>query len=289
MAKRLGGGPLREALLAQVPAAVVGLAVLPRLAVVLVGNDPASALYVRHKMMAAEKAGLAAQKHRLKEADGEAALHGLLDSLAADKAVTGVLLQLPLPAGWSVEAALARIPVAKDCDGLAPETIKRRLAGDQDVTQPATPLGVMRLLGHIGQPVAGVAVAVIGQGRVAGKPMAEMLQAAGAKVTVIDRGTPAPAGLVRQAEVVISAAGHPGLVTAEWVKPGAVVVDIGLTRVEGKILGDVAPEVAKVARWLTPVPGGVGPLTIASLLTNVVDGARRVNGVEAWAWTIPPV
>ncbi len=167
-AKRLAGAPLRDALLEQVPAATHDLSLQPKLAVVLAGDDPASALYVKHKMDAATQVGIAAELHYLPADTGEDALHHLLDMLAADPSVTGVLLQLPLPAGWDTDAALARIPTAKDVDGLAPESIALRLAGSPDATLPATPLGVMRLLAHIGQPVDGVRVAVLGQGRVAG-------------------------------------------------------------------------------------------------------------------------
>lgn len=288
-ATRLAGAPLRDALLAQVPVALEGLPTQPRLAVVLVGDNPASALYVEHKMRAAAHVEIDAVCHHLPAEAGEEALHHLLDTLAADGDVTSLLLQLPLPPGWDTDAALARIPVAKDCDGLAAESIRLRKAGDVTATLPATPLGVMRLLAHIGQPVNGVEVVVIGQGRVAGKPMAELLRAAGATVTVIDRATPNPASLAQNADVLVSAAGHPGLVTTDWVKPGAVVIDIGLTRVGGEIVGDVAATVADVASWLTPVPGGVGPLTIGSLITNVVDGARRANGMDAFTWVVPTV
>ncbi|MCP5405340.1 MAG: bifunctional 5,10-methylenetetrahydrofolate dehydrogenase/5,10-methenyltetrahydrofolate cyclohydrolase [Pseudomonadaceae bacterium] len=289
--RRLPGAPLRAALAAQVPAAVAALPAPPKLVVVRVGDDPASKAFVGHKLKLCAGVGLPAEELHLRADEAEATLHATLRALADDDAVQAVILQLPLPAGWQVDAALNLIPPHKDCDGLTAANIAARQAGHPHIA-PATPLGVMRLLASIPYDVRGKHVAVIGKGRVAGQPMREMLEAAGATVTAIDRDTPTPATLTSVCDVVIAAAGVPHLVNENWLKPGALVVDIGLTRVEGngqtRLLGDVdAMKVEGVAAYLTPVPGGVGPLTVASLLTNVVDCARLQAGLPPFAWQVP--
>lgn len=289
-ARILAGMPLKDALTAQIPAAVTGLPQLPRLVVVRVGDDPASKAFVGHKLRLCASVGLPAEEIHLREDDGEAALRSLLAGLAHDVAVQAMILQLPLPAGWDVQANLDLIPSKKDCDGLTRANIAARLAGERTIC-PATPLGIMRLLAHIGLAPTGLTAAVVGRGRVAGQPMREMLAAAGATVIGIDKDTPHPARLCRTADVVVSATGVPGLITADWVMPGATVIDVGITRATShgatRLLGDAAPEVADVAGMLTPVPGGVGPLTVASLLTNVVDCARWQAGLAPFAWHVP--
>lgn len=295
VARRLPGAPLAEALLAQIPAACAGLPKPPRLVVVRVGDDAASQIYVQRKLAACAKVGIAAEEIPLPANEHEAALHSLLNALAHDADVDAMLLQLPLPAGFNIMAALALIPAAKDCDGLAPANEELRRVGDPTAVLPATPLGILRLLEHIRQPLAGRHVAVIGRGLVVGAPLREMLMQANASVIGIDRDTPHPQTLVRQAEIVVAACGVPHLITESWLKPGTVVIDVGLTRVadaQGQmhLRGDVDHgRAAPVASWLTPVPGGVGPLTVASLLTNIVDCARRASGMSAFGWSIPHV
>lgn len=286
----LPGGPLRARLLGQVAAALAGVG-RPKLAVVLIGNDPASEAYVARKLAACAEVGIGGELARLAADAGEAALAAKLKEMGGDPAVTAIIVQLALPAGWVVEAALGLVPRLKDCDGLGLENRALRLAGDRTAIAPATPLGVMRLLESIGFDVKGKAAAVIGKGRVAGQPMREMLAAAGAEVASIDKDTPNPQALARRADLLVSAAGVPGLVGKDWVKPGAVVVDIGLTREDDggatKLKGDVdEAAVEGVAGALTPVPGGVGPLTVASLITNVVDCARLQAGLDKWDWRV---
>lgn len=290
VARLLAGKPLKDALLAQIPAATAALALAPRLVVVRVGDDPASKTFVRHKLALCAAVGFPAEEIHLPAATPLAALRSQLAALAQDTEVQAIILQLPLPAGWPVDELVNLIPAAKDCDGLTTANTTARLAGQRCIA-PATPLGILRLLAYAGVPVRGATVAVVGRGRVAGQPMREMLAAAGATVIGIDKDTPHPAALCRQAGIVVSATGVPGLVTPAWVAAGATVVDVGITRVPEHgatvLKGDVDSGVAKVAGWLTPVPGGVGQLTVGSLLTNVADCARWQAGLPAFDWQIP--
>lgn len=285
-AKRLAGGPLRDALLARVKDEVALLPVVPRLVIVQVGSDPASTVYVGVKTKAAQAVGIEADVVRVPADAGEGHLRHILHGLAAAGDVTAVILQLPLPAGYDAWGCVEMIPPHKDCDGLTAANAAKRAAGDAEAILPATPLGILRLLAHAGVDVAGKRVAVLGRSRVVGGPLRTMLRARGATVLEIDRDTPQPAALCRTADVVCSAIGVAHLLDEAWMKPGAVVVDVGITRgADGKLKGDVNPvRVEPVAALLTPVPGGVGPLTVASLLTNVVDCARLQAGMGKKDW-----
>jgi methylenetetrahydrofolate dehydrogenase (NADP+)/methenyltetrahydrofolate cyclohydrolase len=290
----LRGAPLRDRLLVQARAAVAALPRPPLLAIVQVGQRAASAAYIRQKMLAAARVGIAAEHVQLRAEDGERALHATLKALAENPDVTAVIPQLPLPDGWNADAAVNAVPALKDCDGLTAANRQKRLAGDPAALAAATPLGVLRLLAFAGVAVKGAQAAVIGRGRVVGAPLREMLAAAGAEVLGIDKDTPQPQAIARRADIVCAAAGVPGLVDARWLRPGAVVIDIGLTRCkvrgasfEVELKGDVdAEHVMGIAGILTPVPGGVGPLTVASLLTNVVDSAYLQAGLSRQSWTV---
>ncbi|MFZ2586999.1 MAG: bifunctional 5,10-methylenetetrahydrofolate dehydrogenase/5,10-methenyltetrahydrofolate cyclohydrolase [Alphaproteobacteria bacterium] len=292
LAVRLAGGPLHDALLGQIPSKIKMLATPPKLVVVRVGENSASAVYVRRKLEACARVGLVAEEVHVPATEPEHAFHSLLHGLAHDAGVHAIIVQLPLPEGWDTAQALNLIPAAKDCDGLTEANTALRRAGSPQAVLPATPLGVMRLLQHAGKPLHGTTVAVLGRGRVVGAPLREMLTHAGATVLPIDRDTPHPQAVARTADVLVAAAGLPHHVNAAWVKAGSVVIDVGLSRTlhHGKTVlqGDVNPAVVEpVAGWLTPVPGGVGPMTVASLLTNIVECAYAQEGLPKPVWTIP--
>lgn len=281
----LPGKALQAALLSEIRQVLERAHVPVRLAVVLVGDHPASQVYVARKAAAAEQAGLKTDVLRLPAHAGEQALHATLHGLAQDSETTGILLQLPLPAGWNVQAALDLIPPAKDVDGLTTANQRHR------TIWPATPLGVMRLLAHAGVDVHGLKACVIGRSALVGTPLAELLTRAGATVSTIAKDTPRPQAICREADLVCVAAGAPDLVDNRWLQHGAAVIDIGITRTATGLRGDVTTEgdhgVLGHARLLTPVPGGVGPLTVASLLTNVVDAALMQANHPPHPWTIP--
>lgn len=286
------GRALADVLLRQVAEQVVALGRAPRLAIVQVGSNPASTVYIARKLAACAKVGIEGEVVRLREDEGEEMLHTVIHGLAHDPEVTAIIVQTPLPAGWQVQKALDAVPPLKDIDGLCTHSAVLRRRRDASALWPATPLGVLRILESLAVPLAGRRVAVVGRGMVTGAPLREMLPDTGAVVLAIDKDTPHPARLACQADVIITAAGAPGLVTREWVKPGAVIIDIGLTRVSGPdgqelLLGDVArAPVEGVASLITAVPGGVGPLTVASLLTNVVDAARLQKRQAKMQWRL---
>lgn len=286
--KVLYGAPLRDALLEQVRTRLAALPQTPRLAIVQVGDNPASSAYIRQKINACKQVGIEAGHIHLNNGEDESILHATLQALAANPEVTAIIPQLPLPAGWDADRAINAVPALKDIDGLTEANRDKRFEEDPTALLAATPLGVMRLLKHAGVAVRGAKIAVVGRGRVVGQPLREILAAAGAGVIEINKDTPAPAQLARQASVVCVAAGVPGLVTADWITPGAMVIDVGLTRVGGKLLGDADFDgLQGVAGIITPSPGGVGPLTVASLLTNVADAACLQAGAERVLWHIP--
>ncbi len=283
----LGGIRLRDALLAQVRTAVEALPRPPRLVILQVGEHPASEVYIAHKLKACAKVGIVCEVLKLPD-DSEISAELMMPRLAADPTVHAVLLQLPLPAGWDKQRLLDMIPPTKDVDGLATASRGLRASGSRAALWPATPVGVMRLLSWAGISLAGKRACVIGRSALVGQPLAELLTRAGAQVSTIAKDTPAPETVARTADVLCVAAGAPGLVTAGWVKPGAVVVDIGLTRQDEALLGDVdVASVTGVASMLTPVPGGVGPMTVASLLTNVVDAAAMQMARKRVDWHLP--
>lgn len=283
----LAGGPLRDQFLEQARICVANLGVAVRLCIVQVGNHAPSTVYIRNKQLACAKVGIVAEVLHLHENQGEQALHTTLKALANAPDVTAILVQTPLPQGWNVQAALDRVPVHKDVDGLSRASAALRATAPEQALLPATPLGVLRLLDAAGVKLADTAVAVIGKGMVVGAPLRGLLAHKGARVVEIDKDTPHPARLCRECDVIVAAAGVPGLVTAEWVKPGATVIDVGLTRYEGTLRGDVARmEVEGRAGTLTPVPGGVGPMTVASLITNICDAACLQLGRPRTAWQV---
>ena len=265
---------LRESLLPRV-AALAGRGVVPGLAVLLVGDDPASAVYVRNKVRACEEVGIRSILERHGASLTQGALLERIVALNDDPAVHGILVQLPLPDGLEPQAAIAAIDPAKDVDGYSIESAGALLAGEPGL-RPCTPAGCMRLIASTGVSPRGRHAVVVGRSRTVGAPMALLLLAADATVTVCHSRTPALAARVREGDIVVAAAGRPKLVTADMVKPGAVVIDVGIHRQpDGTLCGDVDfGPVAEVAGWITPVPGGVGPMTVAMLLSNTVEAAE---------------
>ena len=247
----------------------------PGLAVILVGSDPASAVYVRNKRRACQRVGFRSFDHDLPAGTGEGELIALVERLNADPLVHGILLQLPLPAGIDATALIDRIDPHKDVDGFQAENVGR-LALRQRGLRPCTPKGVMTLLAHTDQPVRGQKAVVIGVSNHVGRPLILELLLAGCTTIGCHRFTRDLAAEVRQADIVVSAAGRPGLVRGEWIKPGAVVIDVGINRLaDGRLVGDVEFEPARErASWITPVPGGVGPMTVATLIGNTLEAAE---------------
>ncbi|HEX6676786.1 MAG TPA: bifunctional 5,10-methylenetetrahydrofolate dehydrogenase/5,10-methenyltetrahydrofolate cyclohydrolase [Actinomycetes bacterium] len=249
----------------------------PGLAAVLVGDDQPSHIYVGAKQRAAAATGVDARRVELPATASQAQVEGAVAELNADPAVHGIIVQLPLPDGLDPVRVQEAIDPAKDVDCLHPWNEGRLLRGDPEFT-PCTPAGIVELLRHERVPVEGSHVVILGRGLLVGRPLAVMLSAkapgANATVTLCHTGTRRLGDFTRQADVLVAAAGRPAMVTPEMVKPGAAVVDLGNHRVGGKLVGDVAPEVAEVAGALTPVPGGVGPMTVVMLLANTVRAAR---------------
>ncbi len=252
----------------------------PRLAVVIVGEDPASKVYVRNKALACESVGMHSQTHALAADTTQAQLIAFVHRLNRDASVHGILVQMPLPRTISARGVIAAIDPDKDVDGFHFRNMGSLVVGEPGF-YPCTPWGIMKLLEHEGVAVEGLHAVVVGRSNIVGKPMALMLINAGATVTVCNSKTRELGALTRQADVLIAAVGKAGLVTGTMVKPGAVVIDVGINRLAGgKLAGDVDfDSVAPVASLITPVPGGVGPMTIAMLLVNTVKSAERVAGL----------
>ena len=246
----------------------------PGLAVVLVGEDAASAVYVRNKHNACVEAGIESFQHRLPAETSQAELEALVDALNADPAVDGILVQLPLPAHLDARPILERIRPDKDVDGFHPYNLGR-LAQRLPLLRPCTPKGVMTLLEQSDLAVRGLDATVVGASNIVGRPMALELMLAGCTTTVCHRFTRNLEEHVRRAELLVVAVGKPGLVRGEWVKEGAIVIDVGINRLEdGRLVGDVDFDAAaRRASWITPVPGGVGPMTVATLLENTLQAA----------------
>ena len=260
-------------------AALRGRGIAPTLAVVLVGEDPASAVYVRSKTKAAREAGVDVRDHKLPADTTQAALLALVRGLVADPGVDGILVQMPLPRQLDADEVIRAIDPAKDVDGLHPTNLGY-LAQGRPVMVPCTPKGCMRLLREVGAELAGARAAVLGRSLLVGKPISMLLANANATVTMCHSKTRELADEVRRADVVVAAIGRPELVRGDWIKPGAIVLDVGINRTaEGKLIGDVEyAAAAERARAITPVPGGVGPMTIACLLENTVEAASRRRG-----------
>ena len=243
------------------------------LATVLVGDDPALAIYVSNKEKACVEAGIEAFHHGPPADISEGELLSLIAGLNADERVTGILVQLPLPPQIDEDRVIRSLDPVKDVDGFHPINAGFLLLGRPTLT-PATPAGILELLREYEIGLQGADVVVIGRSNIVGKPISLLLLAEHATVTITHSRTTNLAERVRSADVVVAAVGRAEMVTAEMVKPGATVVDVGINRVNGKVVGDVSPDVAEVAGHLTPVPGGVGPMTIAMLLRNTVRAAR---------------
>ena len=246
----------------------------PGLAVIMVGNDPASQVYVRNKRQACDKVGIVSVAHDLPENIAQAELLALIDRLNADKQIDGILVQLPLPVHIDTETVIERIHPQKDVDGFHPYNIGR-LTVRLPTLRPCTPLGVMKLLEATDHTLLGQHAVVVGASNHVGRPMAMELLLAGCTVTICHRFTRDLAEQVSRADVLVVAVGKPGLIKGDWIKPGAVVIDVGINRLaDGRLVGDVEFEAAKErAGWITPVPGGVGPMTVATLLLNTLETA----------------
>ncbi|MBI5160764.1 MAG: bifunctional methylenetetrahydrofolate dehydrogenase/methenyltetrahydrofolate cyclohydrolase [Micrococcales bacterium] len=289
---RLDGVATASAIKAELALRVAALrerGVVPGLGTLLVGEDPGSVSYVGGKHRDSAEIGVASIRVDLPADATEAQVHAEIARLNADAAVTGYLVQLPLPRGMDEHAALVAVDPAKDVDGLHPQNLGELVLGVEGelaTPLPCTPAGIVELLRRYDVPLAGRHVVVIGRGLTVGRPLGLLLTRKGvdATVTLTHSRTADLAAEVRRADVVVAAVGVPHLVQPDWVKPGAAVLDVGVTRVgvtasgRAKLAGDTAPEVAEVAGWLSPNPGGVGPMTRAMLLTNVVLAAERTAG-----------
>ncbi|HKZ71645.1 MAG TPA: bifunctional methylenetetrahydrofolate dehydrogenase/methenyltetrahydrofolate cyclohydrolase FolD [Nitrospirota bacterium] len=251
----------------------------PGLAVVLVGENPASMVYVKNKGEACRSAGIYSEEHKLPAETKEADLLGLINQLNKDPRIHGILVQLPLPAHINKDRILASVSPEKDVDGFHEINMGRLLIGQEGLV-PCTPLGIMQLLEHYHIPVEGRFAVVVGRSNIVGKPVAMMLLQRNATVTICHTRTKNMGEVCRMADILIAAAGRPGMITADMIREGAVVIDVGINRLDtGKLAGDVDFESAsKKAGWITPVPGGVGPMTIAMLLYNTVKAAKMSVG-----------
>ena len=256
--------------------------VVPTLAVVLVGKDPASDVYVGRKRAACQAVGIEARDHLLPQGLDERRLLDLVRDLNADRSVHGVLVQLPLPAGLDEDRVIAAVDPVKDVDGFHPENLGRLLAGSPGML-PCTPAGIMEILDHYGVDLKGAEAVVVGRSRIVGRPLSQLLLMRHATVTVCHTRTRDLAAHTRRAELLAVAAGRPGVVTGDMVRPDAVVVDVGVNRLpDGRLAGDVDfATVSPRVRAITPVPGGVGPMTVAMLMRNTLAAARRQSGLGA--------
>ena len=247
----------------------------PGLAVILVGNDPASEVYVRNKRKGCEEAGIESIAYDFDNDTTQEKLLSVIDELNENDAIDGILVQFPVPAHIDTETVIERIRPDKDVDGFHPYNVGR-LATRMPVLRSCTPRGVMTLLESTGEPIRGQHAVIVGASNHVGRPMALELLLAGCTITVCHRFTKDLETQVGRADILVVAVGKPGIVKGEWVKPGAVVVDVGINRTDdGKLIGDVDFDAAKEkASWITPVPGGVGPMTVATLLQNTADAAE---------------
>ena len=280
-ATMMDGTALAVRVRSQVASEVAALGVPIGLATVLVGDDPASAIYVRRKQEACVEAGIEPFHHELPGSTSQEQLLALVAELNADERVTGILVQVPLPDQIDEAAVIRAINPIKDVDGFHPTNAGHMLQGNPTLL-PATPAGIMELLAEYNVQLKGSRAVVVGRSNNVGKPAALLLLAQHATVVVCHSRTPDLGAVLRQADVVVAAVGRPEAVTAAMLKPGAAVVDVGITRTDDGLVGDVARDAREVAGLLTPVPGGVGPMTIAALMRNTVRAARYQNGVLAF-------
>ena len=278
---------LRGQVAEAVPAFVEAVGRAPGLAVVLVGDDPASHVYVRSKGKATAAAGMASFEHRLPDTASEEELIALVEQLNADDAIDGILVQLPLPPGVDDKAVIAAIDPAKDVDGFHVANAGRLAVGEEGLV-PCTPLGCLMLLRDRLGDLSGLDAVVVGRSNIVGKPMAQLLLQENCTVTIAHSRTRDLPDVVRRADIVVAAVGRPEMIRADWLKPGATVIDVGINRVSGveegktRLVGDVDFESAReVAGAITPVPGGVGPMTIAVLLRNTLVAAHARAGLKA--------
>ena len=281
IARIIDGKAMAAGLRARLAEQISTLPFRPGLAVVLVGDDPASTVYVRSKDRAANAAGISVQTIRLPADTSEEELITRVARLNADPAVDGILVQLPLPAHIATRTVVEAVDPTKDVDGFHPLNVGL-LASGHPVLVPCTPLGIMLLLAETGIALEGKRALILGRSTIVGRPLAMLLMAANATVTVAHSRTRDLAAECRRADVVVAAVGKPELVRGDWIAPGATVIDVGVNRTtDGRLVGDVAfTETAAIADAITPVPGGVGPMTIACLLENTVTAAlrRRLHG-----------
>lgn len=280
MANIINGKEISAAIREEIKAEVQGMSVRPGLAVVLVGDDPASAVYVRNKSKACAEVGIYSEVYRLPEETGRGQILGLIEQLNQSPLIHGILVQLPLPKHLDPEEVIMAIDPAKDVDAFHPVNVGKIMIGNYDFL-PCTPAGVMELLHRSGIEVSGKECVVIGRSNIVGKPQAMLLLHENATVTVCHSKTRDLPSVCRRADILVSAVGKPKFVTADMVKDGAVIIDVGMNRDEnGKLCGDVDFEpVSEKASYITPVPGGVGPMTITMLLKNTVTAAKRAEPV----------
>ena len=267
---------IRQEIAKDIESLVGQTGVRPGLAVVLVGDDPASAVYVRNKKKACDAAGLYVDDHALPATTTQEELLKLIDQLNNDPKIHGILVQLPLPSQIDSQTVLNTVSPDKDADGFHPYNIGRLVAGDP-VFVPCTPKGVMRMIESTGQSVKGKRAVILGRSNIVGKPVAMLLMHQHATVTICHSRTTDLPGMCKEADILVAAIGKAQFVKSDMVKPGAIVIDVGINRLDdGRLVGDVDFEpVKEVAGWLSPVPGGVGPMTIAMLLDNTLEGAKR--------------
>lgn len=284
MAVRIDGKRISEQMKAEAAASAASLkakGIVPSLAVVLVGDDPASQVYVRNKARACEACGIRSEQIRLAADTTQEQLMEVVERLNRDDSIHGILVQLPLPKGLDETEVIRAICADKDVDAFHPLNVGKIMIGDYDFL-PCTPAGCMELIRSTGVEISGKHAVVIGRSNIVGKPMAMLLLHANATVTVCHSKTQNLAAECRCADILVSAVGKRNVVTADMVKPGAVVIDVGMNRNdEGKLCGDVDFDaVSKVAGYITPVPGGVGPMTIAMLMKNTVRAAQKQTGLK---------
>lgn len=278
-AQLLNGKEVADAVTRGLSTAMARLDFAPQLVVVRVGDDPASVAYVRGKDRTAKELGMRSRVYALPATTAQKDLLETVRGLNDDADVDGILVQLPLPPQLDGKSVLEAIDPAKDVDGFHPINVGRHWSGQKTLV-PCTPAGLVRIMDHYRLPLSGRHAVIVGRSNLVGKPAAALLLQRDATVSLAHSRTEDLSGLVRQADIVVAALGKHAFITPEMVKPGAVVLDVGITRVAGKLRGDVHPDVAEVAAYLTPVPGGVGPMTVAMLMQNTFDAAlaRRQGG-----------